>query len=267
MKVSIVVPAYNEEEMLPACLESIQNAVAHSGLGEGEWEIIVVNNASTDRTREVALAIPGVRVVDEQRKGLTRAKQAGFMAARGELIAHPDADTLMPPQWLRLALEEFARSPKLVGLSGPYIYYEDSQLSRLITWSWLGAGFLLHIFLRDILRVGAMMQGGNYIVRREALEKVGGYDTTIEFYGEDFDIATRLSQVGKVKWTRKMYMYSSNRRLAAEGNLRTALRYGINNIATGLHMRPVMQTYTDIRPKQGEVARAAAKTLIEKGSL
>ena len=89
MRLSFVVPAYNEEAYLPACLESILAQTRE--LGDGV-EIIVVNNASTDRTREVALGYAGVRVVDEPRKGLTFARQAGFAASTGELIANVDSD-------------------------------------------------------------------------------------------------------------------------------------------------------------------------------
>jgi hypothetical protein len=76
MRLSFVVPAYNEEAYLPACLESVLAQTRELG---DAVEIIVVNNASSDRTREVALGYSGVRVVDEPRKGLTFARQAGFV--------------------------------------------------------------------------------------------------------------------------------------------------------------------------------------------
>ena len=90
MRLSIVVPAYNEEAYLPDCLESI--LIQTRDLAEPA-EIIVVNNASTDRTPEVALGYPGVRVVDEPRKGLTFARQAGYAASTGDLVANVDSDS------------------------------------------------------------------------------------------------------------------------------------------------------------------------------
>src|SRR5580693_9748636 len=121
MRLSFVVPAYNEEAYLPACLESILSQIdpRTTNLPAGTCEIIVVNNASTDRTREVALRYPGVTVVDEPRKGLTFARQAGFAASTGELIANVDADSRLTPGWVDRVLTEFARDPKLVSLSGP----------------------------------------------------------------------------------------------------------------------------------------------------
>src|ERR1035441_8297763 len=115
MRLSFVVPAYNEEAYLPACLESILAAARELG---DAVEIIVVNNASTDRTREVALGYAGVRVVDEARKGLTFARQAGFAASTGELIANVDSDTRLTPGWVQRVLDEFAGGPEAGGGSG-----------------------------------------------------------------------------------------------------------------------------------------------------
>ena len=102
VRLSFVVPAYNEEAYLPACLESILAQTRELG---DAVEIIVVNNASTDRTREVALRYPGVRVVDEPRKGLTFARQAGFAASTGELIANVDSDSRLTPGWVDFVLD------------------------------------------------------------------------------------------------------------------------------------------------------------------
>src|ERR1022692_4321736 len=115
MRLSFVVPAYNEEAYLPACLESI---LAQTRELCDAVEIIVVNNASTDRTREVALGYPSVRVVDEMRKGLTFARQAGFAASSGELIANVDSDSRLTPGWVEKVLKNFAGDAKMVALSG-----------------------------------------------------------------------------------------------------------------------------------------------------
>src|ERR1700678_1258174 len=104
MRLSFVIPAYNEETYLPACLESI--LAQTQGMGDSV-EIIVVNNASSDRTREVALGFPGVQVVDEPRKGLTFARQAGFAASLGELIANVDSDSRLTPGWVANVLSAF----------------------------------------------------------------------------------------------------------------------------------------------------------------
>ena len=90
MRLSFVIPARNEESYLPACRDSILEQTRDF---DGGVEIIVVNNASTDRTREVALRYAGVTLVDVVRKGLPFAREAEFAACTEELVANIDADS------------------------------------------------------------------------------------------------------------------------------------------------------------------------------
>jgi glycosyltransferase involved in cell wall biosynthesis len=244
MRLSFVVPAYNEETYLPACLESILAQTA--GLGDAV-EIIVVNNASSDRTREVALKYPGVQVVDEPRKGLTFARQAGFAASSGELIANVDSDSRLTPGWVARVLETFAEEPKLVSLSGPFVYYDLTPTQRVSVQVFYAVAFVVYALNRYVLRAGSMVQGGNFVLRREALQEIGGFNTSISFYGEDTDIARRLNRVGKVKFTFDLKMFSSARRLKQEGMLTIAARYTINYLWTTFRKRPFTEEYIDIR--------------------
>jgi glycosyltransferase involved in cell wall biosynthesis len=248
MRLSFVVPAYNEEAYLPACLESI---LAQTGELGDAVEIIVVNNASSDRTREVALSYAGVRVVDEPRKGLTFARQAGFVASTGELIANVDSDSRLTEGWVAKVLAEFAAEPKLVSLSGPFIYYDMSPSQRVSVRVFYLIAYLVYAVNRWVLRAGSMVQGGNFVLRRRALEQIGGFNTAISFYGEDTDIARRMNQVGKVKFTFELKMFSSARRLKKEGMLRIAGRYTINYFWTIFGKTPFTKEYTDIRDSKG----------------
>src|SRR5690606_34277315 len=122
MKLAFVIPAYNEEALIGKCLESVLAEIKRSG---ADADVIVVNNASKDRTGEIARSFEGVRVVDEPKKGLVNARHAGFAASEGyELVANIDSDTIVPEGWLDTVLSEFAKDPKLVCLSGPYVYYD-----------------------------------------------------------------------------------------------------------------------------------------------
>ena len=246
MRLSFVVPAYNEEAYLPACLESILAQTRE--LGDGV-EIIVVNNASTDRTREVALGYAGVRVVDEPRKGLTFARQAGFAASTAELIANVDSDSRLTPGWVATVEKNFGGDPKMVALSGPFIYYDMSPSQRFSVQIFYLIAYLVYALNRWVLRAGSMVQGGNFVLRRSALEKIGGFDTSISFYGEDTDIARRMNQVGTVKFTFKLKMFSSARRLKKEGMLRMAGRYTLNYFWTTFRKKPFTEEYVDIREK------------------
>jgi glycosyltransferase involved in cell wall biosynthesis len=244
MRLSFVIPAYNEEIYLAACLESI--LAQAQGMGDSV-EIIVVNNASSDGTREVALGFPGVRVVDEPRKGLTYARQAGFAASTGELIANVDSDSRLTPGWVAQVLQAFAGEPKMVALSGPLVYYDLTPSQRLSVKVFYAVGFLAYGINRYLLRAGSMVQGGNFVVRRDALLAIGGFNTAISFYGEDTDIARRMSKMGEVKFTFDLKMFSSARRLKHEGILTMAWRYSINYVWTTFRKRPFTEDYIDIR--------------------
>ncbi len=256
MRISFVVPAYNEEAYLPACLESILDQTR--SLPDGTCEIIVVNNASSDRTREVALRYRSVTVVDEPRKGLTFARQAGFAASSGSLIANVDSDSRLTPGWVAKVLSTFAQAEiahsanpeahrPLVSLSGPLAYYDLTSSQRRLVHVFYMTAWITYAINRYILRVGSMVQGGNFVVSRAALEAIGGFNTSISFYGEDTDIARRLNQVGEVRFTFALKMSSSARRLKSEGILTMAVRYSINYLWTTFFKRPYTDTYIDIR--------------------
>ncbi len=251
MLLSFVVPAYNEEAYLGACLESILDQTR--GL-EHLTEIIVVNNASTDRTREIALSYQRVRLVDELRKGLPYARQAGFLASTGSLIANVDADSRLTPGWVQNVLDTFreyeAKHSPLVSLSGPLVYYDLTPRQRRLVHVFYMMAWLTYATNKYILRVGSMVQGGNFVLSRAALEAIGGYDTSITFYGEDTDIARRLHAVGKVLFTFDLKMLSSARRLKHEGMVTIAFRYGLNYFWTTFFKRPFTREHIDIREQE-----------------
>jgi glycosyltransferase involved in cell wall biosynthesis len=244
MLLSFVVPAYNEEAYLGRCLTEI---LAQTSSHPENFQITVVNNASTDGTAALAASFPRVTVVDESRKGLTYARQAGFLASHGELIANVDADSVLTPGWVDEVLRNFAYNPKLAALSGPVIYYDLTTRQRILVRVYYFIAWATYAISRYILRVGSMIQGGNFVVSRKALEAIGGFDTTIAFYGEDTDIARRVSKVGQVLFTLKLRMYTSARRLNKEGILRMAFRYSINFFWTTFFKQPYTQEYIDIR--------------------
>ena len=244
MKISFVIPAFNEEDRVAACLESVTRALAS---GAYDAEVILVNNASTDRTRERASQIAGVRIVDEPVKGLVRARSAGFLASDGDLVANIDADSILPAGWIDTVLDEFGRDETLVALSGPLVYYDMPLPARIAVRAYYGLALAAHLIIEYVLHVGAMIQGGNFVVRRSALQAIGGYNTAIDFYGEDTDIARRLARVGRVKWTFRLPIMSSGRRLIEEGIVRVGVRYVLNFLWVTFLGHPLTKKHTDIR--------------------
>ena len=241
MRLSIIVPAYNEQDYLPDCLEHLLAEVRRCPDPDAV-EVLVVDNASVDATAEVARRIPGVRVVHEPNKGLTKARQAGLEAASGELIGYIDADTRMPPGWITRVLRTFERYPHVVCVSGPYIYYDAKHWQRaMVRLYWLFLASPAYWMTRY------MVVGGNFAARRSALEQIGGFDTEIAFYGEDTNIARRLHAAGKVKFSLRLPMRTSSRRLQEEGMTVMAGKYVANFLSEVVLKRPVTRAYRDIR--------------------
>ncbi len=246
MKISFIIPAYNEEKYISRCLESVILEAKRSSF---DYEIIVVNNASSDRTKEVALSFSEVIVVDEPRKGIPNARQAGLAASQGDLIVNFDADSIMPQGWSDKIGEVFTND-SIVALSGPCIYHESSAAVNLMIRAYYFFAFLIHIISQDILKIGAVVQGGNSVLRRSALEKIGGYNTSIKFYGEDTDIAKRISKVGRVKFIFSFTMKTSSRRFEKEGLARVGWNYLVNYLWVIIFSRPFSTEYQETTDKK-----------------
>ncbi len=237
MKLSIIVPAYNEEKFIAACIEHILRASAGF-----DCELIVVDNASTDRTPEIAQRFPAARVLTEKRKGVQRARQCGYENATGDLIAYVDADTQMPEKWVATVFKEFEKNPNLACLSGPYVYYDLPLWKDIFVWIYFYFGaFPIYLVTRH------MAIAGNVIVRRSTLEKMGGLDTTIEFYGDDTNLSRRASAFGKVKFKLGLVMKTSGRRLTDQGFAKTAYLYVLNFLSEIFRHKPATKEYEDFR--------------------
>jgi glycosyltransferase involved in cell wall biosynthesis len=244
MKLSFVIPAFNEETYILACLHSLIKELDQTRY---DTEIIVVNNGSTDHTEEVVKSFFGITVIAEPVKGLARARHTGFMISTGDLIANIDADTRLPSGWIERVVQEFQLNSNLVALSGPFIYHDLPMIKRILVRIYYYLGFGLHLINHRILKIGAMLQGGNFVLRRTALRNIGGYDPQFEFYGEDSDVARRIQELGDVKFTFKLPIYSSARRLKKEGVGTMAIRYALNHFWTIYLKRPYTKTAHDIR--------------------
>jgi glycosyltransferase involved in cell wall biosynthesis len=248
MRISVIVCAYNEADWLGACLDSLCRQTRPAD------EIIVVNNASTDATRGVAAAYPAVLIVDEPRKGLVVARRAGYLAASGDVLVYTDADCRAPEQWLARVAEAFGPADGPAGVhgpvavTGPYRFYDWDLCGRLLIRIYdHTVAPATHFLAQRLLRVGAVLYGGNFAVRREALERIGGFDTSIEFHGEDTNLGRRLSKIGHVRLSRRCHVSTSARRYRALGRT-TVFRLYVRNFCSELiRHRPSDTTHKDIR--------------------
>jgi glycosyltransferase involved in cell wall biosynthesis len=239
---TVIVCAHNEASYLAACLHSL---LAQSRRPD---EILVINNASTDETGAVAAQIPGVRVVDEPRKGLVIARETGRLEAAGDILAYVDADCRAPLMWLERVERHFHRDSELLAISAPYRFYD---------WDWWGRTLIraydftlapaTQLLVKRLLRIGTIFYGGNFAVRREALEAIGGFDARIEFHGEDTNLGRRLFAIGKVNLVRDCFLYTSARRYVAMGKGKVFRLYVRNFTSELLHHRPKDTAHVDVR--------------------
>lgn len=242
MTITVIVCAHDEERHLPACLHSL---LAQTRPPD---EIIVVNNASRDRTRDVAERVPGVKVVDEPRKGLVVARETGRRHAAGDLLAYVDADCRAPIGWLAAVERRFRRDPALIALSAPYRFYDWTLAGRLLIRAYdMTVAPLTQLLVKRILRIGTVFYGGNFAVRREALARIGGFDTSIEFHGEDTNLGRRLFAIGRVCLFQDCYLHTSARRYVAMGTGAVVRLYVRNFVSELLHHRPKDTTHVDVR--------------------
>ncbi len=219
MKVTVVIPAFNEERNIAKTIEAIL------AQDYADREVIVVDNASSDRTAVVASKYP-VKVVYEPEKGLLNARERGRLEATGELIANIDADCLPEGDWLSRAVRSFGNDG-VTAVTGPYDYYDGSPLFRrssLATQKYV-YGFMSKLLQSKPIRRGAVLIGGNNLIRASVLEKAGGYTTAIKFYGEDTNTARIIAKYGRVLFDPDLAMKTSARRFQDEGTIHLMLKY------------------------------------------
>jgi glycosyltransferase involved in cell wall biosynthesis len=242
LTLSVIVCAHNEAGYLGACLHSL---LAQSRPPD---EVIVVNNDSSDATGSVAARIEGVRVVDEPRRGLVVARETGRRAATGDILVYVDADCRAPFQWLEKIERRFLKRPSLIALSGPYRFYDWHVGGRALIRAYdVTVAPLTQTLVKYVLGIGTIFYGGNFAVRRTALERIGGFDTSIEFHGEDTNLGRRLHAVGRVELVGDCYLFTSARRYVAMGTWAVVRLYVRNFVSEVVHHRPKDTTHLDVR--------------------
>jgi len=200
MKISLIIPVYNEEKYITGCLESIAKQKIKPD------EVIVVNNNCTDNTLSIVKKYPFVRVVNEGTQGMIAARNAGFNAATYEIIARCDADARLAPHWISRIHRNFARY-KIDALTGPITFYDAPIKTSLIARAYLD-------MMKPIHRGGETLIGPNMIVTKKMWEKVKNkVCLNDKLVHEDIDLAYHIQEVGgKIKRDNRLVVGTSSRR-------------------------------------------------------
>jgi len=179
--VSIIIPALNEEGRIEKCLSSINDLDAPEGI----FEIILIDNGSSDRTGEIAKGL-GAQVYSITTGTISRLRNYGALKAKGEIFAFVDADCVVSKDWLKYALKELENES--VGATGSNYQVPDQS-----TWVSKAWGFNM----RELKDRGETnwIQSGNLIIKRDVFNLVGGFDEHLSVC-EDSDICYRIKDEG-----------------------------------------------------------------------
>jgi GT2 family glycosyltransferase len=184
-RVSVIVCAYNAADTLDDNLQSLEK------LTYPDYEIVLVNDGSRDRTGEIARKYAKVRVIDTPNQGLSAARNVGLAEATGEIVAYTDADTRVDPDWLTFLVQPFLHSD-VVASGGPNVVPpDDAPIAQCIARA---PGGPTHVLLDD--RIAEHVPGCNMAFRRDALLAIGGFNPIYLRAGDDVDVCWRLQSRG-----------------------------------------------------------------------
>jgi glycosyltransferase involved in cell wall biosynthesis len=180
-RVSVVVCAYNAERTMLACLAALEK------LNYPDYEVIVVNDGSTDRTLEISEGFPYCRIISQVNKGLSVARNVGAEAATGEIVAYTDSDCVADPDWLNYLIGTM-ETKGLVACGGPN--FAPSETNLVPEAVAVSPGAPCHVLLDD--EIAEHIAGCNMAFRRDVLLGIGGFDPIYRAAGDDVDICWRL---------------------------------------------------------------------------
>jgi GT2 family glycosyltransferase len=183
-RISVVVCTYNGESTLRECLEGLRR------LQYPNYEVIVVNDGSTDATNEIVREY-GFRLISTHNRGLSAARNIGMEAATGEIVAYTDSDCCPDPHWLTYLAATFLATD-YAGVGGPNLAPPgDGHFAECVANA---PGGPVHVLLSD--QEAEHIPGCNMAFRKSCLEAIGGFDPQFRAAGDDVDVCWRLQQRG-----------------------------------------------------------------------
>jgi len=247
LRFSVVVPAHDEADLLPATLASLRAQDFQGG-----YEVMVVDNASRDGTAALAETL-GVRVVGEPQLGVCRARQRGVDLAYGEIVVSTDADTRHPPDWLsRIDAAFAAGGPDVIAVAGPCRYADPPWWAALVPPLWFSG------IAAAAGRAGWVpyLTATNVAFRRASFP---GYDQSLAFGGNEVDLLRRLRRRGRIVWLADNAVITSSRRMN-QGLLHTLLvsygyHYALAQLVNRLAGRPIIGPPAAIRHRDTDQVR------------
>jgi len=202
--ISVVIPAYNEERYLLACLDSLKKQNF-----KGEYEIIIVDNNSDDNTKNIAENEKGVKVFCQSQRGVCAARQTGTLEANGKIIVSTDADCVFFPDWLSNIYNIFENNKDIVAVIGPYEYVSSPLWGKILIKAVNGITALIYRLKNKVIYTPA----SNFAFKKEIWQEVRGYNTDLTQSGDEYYLLNKLRKKGKVVYLKNNKVLTSSRRL------------------------------------------------------
>jgi len=230
--ISVIIPAFNEEKYIMNVFDGLRGQTFR------DFETIVVDGNSTDRTRDIARK--HARVVVEKRRGIGRARNSGAKAANGSILVFLDADTKPSRKLLETYYGAFKDTGD-VAATGPILPLEKTN--KRVNLGYKVVSVLL--VKSSILFGRPSIVGSNFAVRRSIFEKVKGFNEKYLTY-EDWDLSLRIRKLGRIAYLDGAVVYTSVRRVKAWGVSGFFLYHTLNMVRYYLFKKP-NEEYEPIR--------------------
>jgi glycosyltransferase involved in cell wall biosynthesis len=202
MKVSVEIPAYNEEKYIGNCLRSLLNQT------EKIDEIVVVDNNCSDMTVDVVKKFPGVKIIREKKQGMIPARNAGFDYMSGDILIKCDADTVFPENWIEEVKLAFKNNPGCTGVS-TLVFFDDLPWVRKLPWL-----YYIYFFIPKLIIGDYPLNGPGYAITKKVWAKVKSEicldDKKVH---EDIDLSFHIKKYGRIIFIKKCLLKSSARRI------------------------------------------------------
>jgi len=207
--ISIIIPTLNEEKYLPIILNDIKSQ------NISNYEIIVSDGSSEDKTKDIAIK-EGCIFVEDENRSPARQRNNGAKIAKGDVLLFLDADTSLPKDFLPSVYDEFKF--RKLSVAGFYLNFNSNKkIYHLFEFVYHAVCWFGQYFFPASVGVGILAS-------KDKHEEINGFDESI-FIGEDYDYINRLSKTGKYRMIKSSFLYFSVRRLEKEGILRVLWKW------------------------------------------
>lgn len=202
MKVSVIIPVYNEEKFIKNCLDSLMKQE------EKPDEIIVVDNNCVDRTISIVKKYKGVKIIQEKKQGIVHARNAGFNAANSDILARCDADTIVPVDWIKKIKNDFAKNKKIVAVTPVFLLFDMFLINKSLI------PFNIYNFFSKLIVKTSPLLGPSMVITKTVWDKVKNEvcsdDNSVH---EDIDLGIHISKYGQIYLDQSIVVKTSGRRI------------------------------------------------------